>query len=407
MPETAPKIHPKTKKVRIKTKSSGLDIASLCLPSSFAAAALLLAGSAFLQPANAKKQEDCALPVILKIEPDKELAARLESRKGFCGGDAAYSIAARDLSLWLFGDSFFGTIENGKRINCRMPRNCIAIDEHLEKKGKLQYQISTNDFFPPPKPDGSYFWPGDGAYLNRRCFLVFQHLVKTDTSLPAPFQFRICANYASYLDLNQVKQSENDKPLAIELDIKAEDSLLAVACLKDKNYLYLYNADERMSKQGSHPCTVSRLPLREIARPEKIAAAVKQMEWWQSSQNKWQRNQKLASLLFTDGASEMSVVKIPGLKRFYVFYIPADKGAIMMRSAKRPEGPWSERQEVMPLNAGAGLFCYSVKAHPQYSTKKGELSLTYNVNATDAERLFADSSLYFPKAVKIAIKEVN
>lgn len=367
------------------------------------------------------ERENPALPVILKVEPDQALTARLVAtsgtadKTGFCGGDAAYSIAAKDLSLWLFGDSFYGKIEDGKRKDCLLPRNCIATDKPLDKKGKLQFQISEADFFAAPKPDGSYFWPGDGIYINKNRFLIFQHLIKTDTKLPAPFQFRISANYATYLDIALSKAKWQTKIINKSLEIKTEDSLLAVACLrerekdgdKSRDYLYLYNTAERMSKDGSHPCTLSRLPLEEIANPEKIAQAIANMEWWQSSQNKWQRNQKQAAILFADGASEMSVVRIPGLKRLYAFYIPADKSAIMMRSAKRPEGPWSDRVEVLALKPGDGLFCYSAKAHPEYSRKHGQLSLTYNVNATDSNRLFADSSLYFPKAIKIEVRETD
>ena len=420
-PDKALKIARKIKKVKIK--HFHLLVLLICL-SALSAAIAATENAETIERKETKTRSappvtlPAILPVILKVEPDQALTARLvgtsgnADKAGFCGGDAAYSIAAKDLSLWLFGDSFYGKIEDGKRKDCLLPRNCIAIDKHLDKKGKLQFQISAADFFAAPKPDGSYFWPGDGVYLNKNRFLIFQHLIKTDTALPAPFQFRISANYATYLDIAPFKAKSQAKIITKSLEIKTEDSLLALACLKERekegnksrDYLYLYNTAERMSKAGSHPCTISRLPLEEIANPEKIAQAIANMEWWQDG---WQRNQKQAAILFADGASEMSVVRIPGLKRLYAFYIPADKSAIMMRSAKRPEGPWSDREEVLALKPGDGLFCYSVKAHPEYSRKHGQLSLTYNVNATDSNRLFADSSLYFPKAIKIEVKETD
>jgi hypothetical protein len=68
--------------------------------------------------------------------------------------------------------------------------------------------------------------------------------------------------------------------------------------------------------------------------------SLNKLEWWSQ---KWEPTYELPETLFDDGASEMTVTKVPGLAGYFAFYIPPDKKAIVMRHAAEMQGPWSER----------------------------------------------------------------
>lgn len=336
-------------------------------------------------------------PTVLSAVPDKRLQARINSTEGFCGGDAAYSIKLKDgLSLWVFGDSFRGTIKNGKRINNKMEHNSVAVDDQSKDNGKLKYYFGKRDFFICREENGTnYYWPGDGLVLDGSLYL-FLHTVANDKSLPPPFQFRMRDNHFMQVQ-NPLDPPDKWRSRIIPMRKSAAMTLWAVACYKEGDYVYLYNADTSMALGFfRNPTTICRIKTADLK-----AANFDKVEWWDGQ---W-RSEKLApEVLFEDGASEMSVTKIEGLPGLYCFYIPADKSALMVRHATQPQGPWSKRQLVYAFPKDAELLYYSAKAHPQYSKGKGKIKVTYNDNALHLKRLVEDAKVYFPKALEVTLK---
>lgn len=342
-------------------------------------------------------QKPKAPPEVLSCRPDPSLQRRIDSKTGFCGGDAAYSIPlSNGTTVWLFGDSFRGKIVGGKRTGCRMERNCVAVDKPQQAGGKLKYYFGKRDFFICREEDGTnYYWPGDGIEIDGRLYL-FQHTVKTDRQLPAPFQFKMRDNHIIVV-LNPKDSPDKWVQRVFRLKQSAGIALLSVACYQEGDYLYMFNSYTGMAiGTVRNPTALSRIKLCDLAQIN-----MKEMEWWSG---KWVKARELPEILFEDGASEMSVVRIEGLKGLYCFYIPSDRSAIMVRTAMRPEGPWSPRKEVYKFPRDPELFYYSVKAHPEYKAGPGKIKLTYNVNSLHLKRLMEDDQVYFPKALEVTLR---
>jgi len=52
-------------------------------------------------------------------------------KEGWTGGDVAASfILPGNRALWVFGDSFIGEVENGRRVNSTLVNNAIALHPH-------------------------------------------------------------------------------------------------------------------------------------------------------------------------------------------------------------------------------------------------------------------------------------
>lgn len=337
-----------------------------------------------------------------------------KSKSDWVGGDGAYSIPLSSKRvLWLFGDSFIGQIKNNKRTNCSMVHNAVAIEDTSQNKGspgKFTYfsgkkPINTKqentDFF-KCLDKGDYYWPADGFLSNGKLY-IFMHVVRTDYKLPVPYQFELRTDHLVTVD-NPQDAPDKWRYQIKALNTSAKRTLYGVACRADNKHIYFFCSNGSVALDlFKHPAIVARLPLAKVH-----PFSLNKLEWWSQ---KWEPTYELPETLFDDGASEMSVTKVPGLAGYFAFYIPPDKKAIVMRHAVEMQGPWSERTVVYQFppttTSSADLLYYSAKAHPQYLTdaarNKGEIILTYCTNSTNFAKLTSNAKLYVPQGLKISL----
>jgi hypothetical protein len=339
---------------------------------------------------------------LVSSEPFPALANKLKGTEGFVGGDSAYSIKlAPNKSLWLFGDSFIGKIIGGKRSDCKMVRNAIALDDQSKSGNRPTFYDPLPAFFKaPPK---NFFWPGDGVMLEGKLYL-FLHETETSKDRRPPFQFN---PYTDHLIIVQDPLSDPTKWRVRDCRIGNPSSqrLIGIACLLEGDYLYIYCADSAIGfGMNKNPTALARIKKADLqtGKTDKI-------EWLAEG---WHNEANFLDTLWEDGASEMTVTKLPGLPGYFAFYLPFGNNAVLMRHADEPEGPWSKSIAVYKLprtapNFSTDIFFYSAKAHPQYSSAKGEVVLTYCSNSNIFSRVLGDARLYFPEAVKIKIARTN
>ena len=134
--------------------------------------------------------------------------------------------------------------------------------------------------------------------------------------------------------------------------------------------------------------------------PEALAAVrVDEAEWWSSG--KW--SQGAPSVVLTNAGPESSLHHDPGLDRW--LHVRSDGfGAttIVLSSAPAIEGPWSAPQTIFtpPESSQPKAFVYAAKGHPEL--EGADLVVTYATNTLgDFAGLVADTSLYFPRFVKV------
>src|SRR5262245_38438303 len=72
--------------------------------------------------------------------PLPALTAKFSRTEGWTGSDGAYSIPlGPKRTLWLFGDTWIGRVENGKRTNSRMINNSAAWQELGDSQAPLRF----------------------------------------------------------------------------------------------------------------------------------------------------------------------------------------------------------------------------------------------------------------------------
>ncbi|MBU6453875.1 MAG: DUF4185 domain-containing protein [Cyanobacteria bacterium REEB67] len=338
---------------------------------------------------------------------------KFEQAQRFAGADAAYSIKLSPTkSLWLFGDTFVD-VENAEgaanssgdrrekdRKHCSMIRNSIAIDNPQKADSQPRFYLKRPGFFTPSS--GNFYWPGDGLMLDGKLYL-FMHETENAPKNPPPYQFSPLTDHLLVVQ-NPQAAPQTWQVKDIRLGNRASQIQIGTACLQEGDYLYIYCANCACGfGLNKNPTALARLRLTDlkVGIGEKAQSLESKMQWYS---NGWQAKREFLSTLWEDGASEMSVTKLTGLKGFFAFYLPFGNKAIMMRHADRPEGPWSLPIAVYKLPARSrDIIYYSAKAHPEYLLKDGDLLLTYCDNSGNFNQVLKDRRLYFPRAFKIKI----
>jgi Domain of unknown function (DUF5005) len=120
---------------------------------------------------------------------------------GWTGGDIASTIPLSDsITLWLFGDSWIGSIKNNRHFNAEMICNSVAIqngkiatDNNLKYYFKLM-GMKPAPLFAPPDGKGFYWLTGGGIKTKNSFYLIVSKIVKNanDNSV---FGFESIGNY--------------------------------------------------------------------------------------------------------------------------------------------------------------------------------------------------------------------
>ena len=74
-----------------------------------------------------------------------------------------------------------------------------------------------------------------------------------------------------------------------------------------------------------------------------------------------------------------------------------------MRTANKPEGPWSPREVIYKAPESGwdkSYFCYAARGHAELSGKN-DLLVSYICNSTDFWKMAANADIYRPKFIRI------
>jgi hypothetical protein len=84
---------------------------------------------------------------------------------------------------------------------------------------------------------------------------------------------------------------------------------------------------------------------------------------------------------------------------------------ILLRTAPSLTGPWTQGEVIyqapeMQLTTPGydkNTFCYAAKEHPEF--EQGDLLFTYVCNSFEPSKLATNLSIYFPRAVRMAMPQ--
>lgn len=362
---------------------------------------------------QAVASSDSARFKVLSAEPLPSLSEKLRPKANqvWNGADAAYSLQLRTHeALWFFGDTFLS--RSGQAL--RMINNSAARQKLDKSEQPLEFIWGREDssLFPGNK---FWLWPLDGEQIDGQIY-EFMNVVAAERSRDPNFAFHVRHQVLMHLN-NPEEQARNWK--FSTMLCKVPGVQLGNATCIDDRFIYVYSSSLKDGHgNAKHPIILARISLEDLEHAGfQEGSITRKIEYYcgkQSAANAekkiWNKSHTHATILFSDGAPEMSVTKIPSQTGLFAFYFPPGFGnTIVMRHADHPEGPWSEPQAVYQCPEDTKKYLlYSAKAHPEQSQNPGEITLTYCVNAiaTGKESLPANpASYYYPHAVRVVIGE--
>ena len=316
---------------------------------------------------------------------------------GVTGSDGYYSVLLPDgRTVWLFGDSFLGTVNDDGSREKRSPifvRNSFAVQDGDSLRtlynivnGKDASLIIHADALNEPEftEDSVWYWPGDGFVENGK-LKVF--LSKFHQESAGNWGFKWDGTNIATFNLPEIKLESID---TVFYPHPAEIHWGHAICDDDKDYTYIYGA-------GQAQPYVARAPKGNILG-----------QWEFFNGIEWIKDSKLAKPMLDDKVSEQfSVFK---LKNKFVL-LTQESGFsknICVYTSDLPYKEWSEKKIVAEAEkpiADTNLFTYNALAHPQF-IKNEELLVSYCVNSFNIEDLFLDAQKYRPVFIRIPINAI-
>jgi hypothetical protein len=353
----------------------------------------------------------------IQAEPYPSITNLFQNKRGWVGADSAYSIPlGNGTTLWTFGDTWIGAIENGRRVGCKMINNSAAVQKLGKNSGSITFSWADKkdpaSLWAPSQNDGSYYWPADGAVVDGKLYM-FLHKIKPNNSKPDLFKFDTVCDALMTVE-NPRAEPANWRHTIKDLGNNAEELFVGTACVADGDYLYVLCSYPKIrSGTDAHPQVLARVQKKELDEfnfskleyfcHEKSSGANEKGAESNDSSKIWRKELKEPVVLFPDGAPELTVTRVPGIDGFVAVYMPPLSRDIMIRRATKPEGPWGERQKIYTCPEANDIMVYSAKAHEELATQPGELVLTYCRNSDDKSHV-EKPEIYFPQGLRFKIQ---
>ena len=330
-----------------------------------------------------------------------ELDALFQSTNGWTGADGAFSIPlSTNRTLWLFSDTWVGSVSGGKRHQPVMINNSIALQQHGSAP---EFFYPTNESgraesFVKPAEGPGYFWLFHGVRAASGLYL-FLHQVKTvDTKSVWGFRaIGVSIGFVANPDEPPSRWKMEQTKLPFAEYLEKESISFGSAVMKEGEYIYVYGNSARglPTERGT---IVARVPENKLLDFD---------AWRFFSNGKWETSFRAATPIFPDAPSESSVWYQPSLKKYVAVYSQGIWGKIVLRTANSPTGPWDHARtiyECPEMKWSPKVFCYAGKGHPELANHPDELIITYAANSHDFLEVLGDARLYWPRFFRVQVK---
>lgn len=340
---------------------------------------------------------------VVSVQADPLFDPMLMPRaEGWLGSDAAWSIPLdENRILWLFGDTLLGKTNGNRRGLDHFINNTIAIQDTSEGlPGSVEYYwqgdaANPHAFFMPENGEG-YLWPGIGTMLDGELFLFlytvapggnvgFQLgktvMVRVENPLDPPGQWR---QISRVLPFGSSTQGFNS------------------ALHREGKYLYLMGYDDEIENTSGRQAVLARACVESLVAGDYDQA----FEFWVQNESglEWGDTPENLVPLFTPGVTETGIQHFPEWGLYFCTTYPIFNGDIQITTAPELTGPWRKPVTIyrIPEHHEGNYLSYAVKAHPELSTRLGEVILTYVVNgAWVLEPVLENINVYYPRFLRL------
>jgi hypothetical protein len=335
---------------------------------------------------------------------DTPCTPHFSAAQKWLGSDAAYSIPLPEgRSVWIFGDTLFGTERKLAGPEPVMVRNSIGISTCKDGKFDIDYVIRKSgngkalDFF-QARNRSTWYWALDGFYHDKSLYVTLLCLRDKPVTVADPIGFETCgSDLAKISDLDADPQDWTMEYFPLVPDgVKAYPSATAVV---DGEFVYIF----ALYENATRPLLVTRIPLTGLKDPQKNLRYLAKDGSWKPGLVPAD-----AKPVMDDGVTELSIRYHPEMKKWVAIMMdPKLTGKIILRTASAMTGPWSEAKAIYSVpelkkdapGYDSDTFCYAGKEHPEF--ENSDLLFTYACNTMKVPKLLEKLDLYYPQTVRM------
>ena len=320
--------------------------------------------------------------------PDSTFNTLLRTENGgWVAGDATYSIYLPDgRTLWLFGDSFIGTVNSDSSLasGAKMIRNCALIQEGDIISALYQGTFSNpSNFIQTPTPDSTWFWPEHGIIEDNDLKIIFSEFGTNDGAPGWNFEYRNA--YVATFSYPEIElMSLEPLPYYEQNGVMYGDRLL-----NDGDYTYIYGRKEE------NP--TNNIPIVHLARTS-IGDIMGNWEFFDG--NYWLDDPTVTKKL-TDHPVSQQFGVFKHMDKYVLITQEIWLGAkVYSLVANQPEGPYSNLTVLYETpRPFPDMLTYNSYSHPQFN-ENNELLISYNSNG-DFWEIFNNIELYRPTFFRV------
>jgi hypothetical protein len=376
----------------------------------------------------------CVLRPSPETAPDDFAAAEAPSwdavflrTKGWTGADGINTADLLDgRILWMFGDTWIGDIRQGRHAeNSELVSNTLAVHEKPDagngtppdpKAVRFYWEQSgrkNQAWIRPDLAGGSgWYWPSGNGLMVKDAFGKYRLLFFMNQLAQSPGSSEMWAFYRSKNVLVIVGNPDQEvldwrvQKVSVPLSLSAGGKIgwgVTLLSVPDTgqtqgSHLYIYGIDE------------SDIQNKKLILARSAAGRVEDADNWQAYHGNgvWGAIAPECYPIAEHLASELSVEPVViGGNLWYVMVHSEDGfgSHILVRMAKRPEGPWSKPfpvYQVEGIRNDKSLVTYAAKSHACIS-RSGELLVSYVINAIDFDKVSENADLYRPRFIRISL----
>lgn len=310
---------------------------------------------------------------------------------GWVAGDATFSVALPDSrTLWLFGDSFIGTVNADSSLvsGAKMIRNCAIIQQgdvlNALYGGTFENPI---DFIKTNNPDTTWFWPEHGIVENDTLRIFLSEFGPNNDNPDWNFKYRsTCIASFTYPELQYIDYVS--LPYYNLNGVMYGDQVLV-----HDDYTYIYG---RKEESGN-------IPYPHIAR---VFNGDLLGSWEFFSGVSWSNDAMLSRRLSNQTVSQQYGV-IEHENKFIMITQEIWLGSkIYSLTANNPEGPWSNAKTLYSTpRPFPTMITYNSFPHPQFNVDN-TLLISYNTNGNFWE-IFNNVELYHPQFIRVPFTDID
>ena len=314
------------------------------------------------------------------------------------GGDVASSVdLGNGRILWLFGDTWIHPTGRGTREGATMISNSVAIQTGTNPaESRMDFYWGRTAAGKPaalfPDRGDERLWFGNGVRIRDRLVLFFSRTIRVAAGLG----FDQVGWTAVMVDNPDAEPSAwrvhplqtPANPLGILVGF--------AAILRQGDAVYALGSQNPVK---SHPIYAARWPADKVHRGELMDP-----EWWAGDRLGWVPDSATAPRwpLFENAQSELTVHVDAATGGFLAVHTQGfGEADVTMRAAPALTGPWTAPRMIYrpPEYTRPNVMVYAGKAHPHLTG--ADLVLTYATNTFAGAELVRDTSVYYPRFVRL------